>query len=283
MRPLSCASLFLAALLACADGPSAPAIEETFSIPREIRLDGVLFSAELDARFLPPATPTAPFYHLIWVARNTSSRTITLDFCWLGIRLYRGSEIIYEDPSFGHCLVSESEARAPGGEWSIGSAGDPDLFLRQGVPQGRSMLTVRWYLPGMRDTLEIRAGEVELIENNGLPPAERPGTETRLFVSGRSHSKPGEPVRGFVNIGVHWGDCGRFPVAQETTFTDVTGHFQKELILHEGIFDACISVEVIPYDEARAARTLDLGGLTLREPASSGSPRDSLTGEVVFE
>jgi hypothetical protein len=134
----------------------------------------------------------------------------------------------------------------------------------------------------MADTLELLAGEVELIEHNGLTPAERPGTETALFVSGRSQTEAGEAVPGFVNVRIHWEDCGRFPVIQATTTTDVRGDFEQEMRWDEGIFDACISVQVTPYTSIPDT-TVELGILRLREPDPSGFPRDSLKTEVVFE
>jgi hypothetical protein len=250
--------------------------------PGEIQLDSVGFRVELESRFLPPATPTSPFYSVFWVARNTSSRTIELEYCWLGIRLYRGSALVYEEPTFGQCALSDSTLLAPGSEQTINSEGGPQFVVEQGVPQGRLILTARFHLPGMADTLELLAGEVELIEHNGLAPAERPGTETALFVSGRSQTEAGEAVPGFVNVRIHWEDCGRFPVIQATTTTDVRGDFEQEMRWDEGIFDACISVQVTPYTSIPDT-TVELGILRLREPDPSGFPRDSLKTEVVFE
>jgi hypothetical protein len=185
--------------------------------------------------------------------------------------------------AFGLCPISDRDTVVPGGEASIGIGGGPELFLRDGVPEGGVLMTVRWQLSGMADTLEIRAGDVELLENNGLTPPEEPGAETELFVSGRSRTESGDAVRGFVGVRVHWEDCDRFPVLWETIGTDVTGRFEHQVTLQEGIFDACVTVLVEPFDPEQGNRkTTEAGRLRLRKPSPSGAARDSLRVEVVF-
>lgn len=183
---------------------------------------------------------------------------------------------------FSHCVLPQDELIPPGGEHSISSAGPPEFFLDRGVPEGELLLTVRWQLSGMADTLEIQADTVELIENNGLTPPEEPGAETQVHVSGRSRTASGDPVRGFVGVRVHWESCDRFPVLWDTIVTEVDGSFEHTATLEEGIFDACVTVLVEPFDPLEGGRqVVEAGRLRLQKPAPGGA-RDSLRIDVVF-
>lgn len=284
MGSITAALLTAFAWIACDSGPAGTTSDGPFPVfPTEVESDTILFFAELDTRTMPAATPTSPFYWLTWSARNTTIRPVLLDYCWLGVRMYRGSRVVWEDPTYPQCALPHSDDVVPGAESSIGTAGMPDFFLRNGVPEGRLLLTVRWQLSGMVDTLEIQAGEVELLENNGLTPPEEPGAETKLFVSGRARTQSGDPVSGFVGVRVHGDDCARYPALWETTFTEVAGDFEHEATLQEGIFDACVTVLVQPYDSLQgAAKVVEAGRLRLRKPSPTGEARDSLRVEVVF-
>jgi len=274
---------FLAAL-GCESGLTDTSTEDRYPpIPTELDLDSVHFSAELDTTFMPPATPTSYFYWLWWRARNRTSFPITLDYCWLGVRLYSGPRIAWEAPTYSHCLSPGHQTIQPDRGTTVSTGATPQFHLDQGIPEGRYLVTVRWLLSGIPDTLEIRVGEVELLEDNGLTPPSAPGAETKMFIFGRSHGSTGRAVRGFVGMRIHWDDCERFPVLWETTTTNETGYFWQELTLREGIFDACVTLLVKPFNpEDGPEKVLRAGRLRLQRPAASGAPRDSLYVDVVL-
>jgi hypothetical protein len=63
----------------------------------------------------------------------------------------------------------------------------------------------------------------------------------------------------------------------------VTGRFEHVATLQEGIFNACVTLVVEPFDPQQgAAKVAEAGRLRLRKPAPSGAAMDSLWVEIVF-